>query len=237
MQMYSFILKFQIILKEKILVRMCVKERNIDKAFMNYLAHAFLSFNHPEILMGNMMGDFIKGKQMERYDLRIQAGIKLHRSIDHFTDAHELVLQAQHLLRPEFRISSGVFIDIFFDHFLANHPDYFPDNTLLPFTEKVYATIQQQRGVLDDAMLTYFGYMEQYNWLFHYSTKEGIQRSVEGMCKRHPRLGNPVNAMSLFHEKYSYLQEHFNHFFPYLVEHAKNKLHELLPLSDGRSFE
>lgn len=30
---------------------------------MNYLAHAFLSFNHQPILTGNMISDFVKGKQ------------------------------------------------------------------------------------------------------------------------------------------------------------------------------
>jgi acyl carrier protein phosphodiesterase len=30
---------------------------------MNYLAHAYLSFNQPEILVGNMISDFVKGKK------------------------------------------------------------------------------------------------------------------------------------------------------------------------------
>ena len=30
---------------------------------MNYLAHAYLSFNDPEILVGNMISDFVKGKK------------------------------------------------------------------------------------------------------------------------------------------------------------------------------
>jgi hypothetical protein len=29
---------------------------------MNYLGHAYLSFNHQDILVGNMISDFIKGK-------------------------------------------------------------------------------------------------------------------------------------------------------------------------------
>lgn len=30
---------------------------------MNYLAHAYLSFDEPEILVGNMISDFVKGKK------------------------------------------------------------------------------------------------------------------------------------------------------------------------------
>ena len=53
---------------------------------MNYLAHAYLSFNDQEILTGNMISDFVKGKKKFDYPSRIQAGINLHRLIDNFTD-------------------------------------------------------------------------------------------------------------------------------------------------------
>ena len=46
---------------------------------MNYLAHAYLSFDDAEILTGNIISDFVKGKKKFDYPSRIQAGIKLHR--------------------------------------------------------------------------------------------------------------------------------------------------------------
>ncbi|MBK6633182.1 MAG: hypothetical protein IPG38_01660 [Chitinophagaceae bacterium] len=55
---------------------------------MNYLAHAYLSFNDPEILLGNMISDYIKGKKQFDYPLPVQKGIRLHRFIDQFTDTH-----------------------------------------------------------------------------------------------------------------------------------------------------
>ena len=55
---------------------------------MNYLAHSYLSFNQPEILVGNMISDFVKGKKKFTYPSDIQNGIVLHRAIDEFTDAH-----------------------------------------------------------------------------------------------------------------------------------------------------
>ena len=56
---------------------------------MNYLAHAYFSFNHTDILTGNMISDFVKGKKKYDYPPGIQKGIALHREIDEFTDAHE----------------------------------------------------------------------------------------------------------------------------------------------------
>ncbi|KAF0239868.1 MAG: hypothetical protein FD183_1294 [Chitinophagaceae bacterium] len=49
---------------------------------MNYLAHAYLSFNEPSILLGNMISDYVKGKKQYDYPLLIQKGIHLHRAID-----------------------------------------------------------------------------------------------------------------------------------------------------------
>ncbi len=34
---------------------------------MNYLAHAYLSFGDPDILAGNMISDFVKGKKKFDY--------------------------------------------------------------------------------------------------------------------------------------------------------------------------
>ena len=62
---------------------------------MNYLAHAYLSFNHPEILTGNMISDFVKGKKKFDYPTTIQKGIMLHRAIDQFTDTHEATKEAK----------------------------------------------------------------------------------------------------------------------------------------------
>jgi len=52
---------------------------------MNYLAHAYLSFNEPELLLGNMVSDYVKGKKQFDFPKRMQAGIRLHRAIDEFT--------------------------------------------------------------------------------------------------------------------------------------------------------
>lgn len=55
---------------------------------MNYLAHAYFSFDHPQILTGNMISDFVKGRKQYDYPESIQQGIRLHRAIDAFTDEH-----------------------------------------------------------------------------------------------------------------------------------------------------
>ena len=67
---------------------------------MNYLANARLSFNDPDLLIGNMISDFVKGKKKFDYPLSIQKGIQLHRLIDEFTDAHFEAKRAMKYFRP-----------------------------------------------------------------------------------------------------------------------------------------
>ena len=88
---------------------------------MNYLAHAFLSFGQDEILIGNFIGDFVKGKMIDTYPKGVRQGIRLHREIDKFTDTHPLVKASQSYLRPTFGHYSTVITDIFFDYFLGKY--------------------------------------------------------------------------------------------------------------------
>jgi acyl carrier protein phosphodiesterase len=76
---------------------------------MNYLAHAYLSFNEPEILAGNMISDFVKGKKKFDYSLTIQQGIALHRAIDQFTDFHPVTQEAKSYFKKDYRLYSGAF--------------------------------------------------------------------------------------------------------------------------------
>jgi acyl carrier protein phosphodiesterase len=58
---------------------------------MNYLAHLFLAEDTAESLIGNLLGDFVKGSlesHKERYSEDILKGIETHRKADSFTDTH-----------------------------------------------------------------------------------------------------------------------------------------------------
>lgn len=186
---------------------------------MNYLAHAFLSPNDPSIRIGNLLGDFVKKNQIQTFDKNIQIGLNLHRTIDHFTDKHPLVHQAISLLKPNFPLSAGIFIDILFDHFLANDTQYFEnDLTLKNFTQEVYTDLHAHQHVMNDKMLDFFHYMKKYDWLYHYKYQEGLSKSIHGICKRVPRLGDPLKAMNQIHRHYEALQSLYIDYFPELQQ-------------------
>lgn len=194
---------------------------------MNYLAHAFLSFNDKEIQFGNIIGDYVKGNQLNNYPFDVQHGILLHKAIDKYTDSHPIVDKAVAIFHQEFKLSSAIFTDIVFDNFLANDSRYFTDESLDIFTQSVYENLRNHQSLMNDKMVHFFSHMDQYNWLYQYRTIEGISKSIHGLCKRYPKLGNPEKAMQLFENNYDGLNEYFKQFFPELVTFAKLKIIEL----------
>jgi acyl carrier protein phosphodiesterase len=58
---------------------------------MNWLAHIFLSEPNVESRLGNLLGDLVKGKDLEGLNPNLKQGIARHYAIDKFTDSHPVV--------------------------------------------------------------------------------------------------------------------------------------------------
>ncbi|HYC39813.1 MAG TPA: ACP phosphodiesterase [Chitinophagaceae bacterium] len=180
---------------------------------MNYLAHARLSFGNPEILVGNIISDFVKGKKKFDYPLAVQKGIALHRAIDSFTDTHEASRKAKQVFRPHYRLYGGVFVDITYDHFLALDGLEFPGETLLDFSHQVYHTLEGHADHLPARFAALFPYMKRHNWLFHYRETEGIRRSFEGIARRARYVSEAETAFRLFLQNYQLLHDCYRQFW------------------------
>jgi acyl carrier protein phosphodiesterase len=184
---------------------------------LNYLAHAYLSFHHHELRIGNLIADFVKGNNLAHYPTDIQAGIRLHRAIDKFTDSHRLVHESKQLFKPPFYLSAGVLTDILYDHFLANDVLHFTEVDLRKFTQSVYAQLNQHKHLFNEPMQHFFTHMSNYDWLLGYRYHEGLSKSILGICKRYPRLGNGEVALDIINLNKELFQSHYDQFFPELV--------------------
>ena len=69
---------------------------------MNFLAHFHLSGDNEEIAIGNFIGDFVRGSNLDELPENVLNGIKLHRFIDEFTDKHLVVKSVNNILKPYF---------------------------------------------------------------------------------------------------------------------------------------
>jgi len=189
---------------------------------MNYLAHAYLSFNRPGILVGNMISDFVKGRKKYEYPEVIQQGIALHREIDAFTDNHFATKEAKNIFRPAYRLYAGSFIDVVYDHFLALDENEFTDDSLKAFTINTYNMLDKYTDHFPEKFRAMYPYMKAHNWLYHYRYREGIQKSLGGVVRRSKYLTESDTAYLLFNEHYDELNRFYQLFFPELKSMALN---------------
>lgn len=200
---------------------------------MNYLAHAYLSFHQEEILVGNFIGDFVKGKMMVSFPTGIRQGIQLHREIDKFTDTHPLVRAGQSYLRPIFGHYSTVITDIYFDYFLGKNWNRYSNQSLKEFTQSVYEQVGAYEAYFPDRFGNLFYWMKKDDWLYHYSTIEGIQRSLTGLSKRTRFDSKMERAHLSLLEREDEFEVIFFAFFEDLKTFARQKLTEIQTLHDS----
>lgn len=191
---------------------------------MNYLAHAYLSFNRPGILVGNMISDFVKGKKKYDYPELIQQGIAVHREIDGFTDSHSATKEAKEIFRPAYRLYSGPLIDVVYDHFLALDENEFTDESLKAFSVNTYALLDQFADHFPEKFSMMYPYMKAHNWLYNYRYRQGIERSLAGIMRRAKFLEESDTAYALFNENYDRLKNLYRQFFPELKSMTLNFL-------------
>lgn len=195
---------------------------------MNYLAHAYLSFQLPEILVGNMISDYIKGKKQFEYPLAIQKGIKLHRAIDQFTDTHEATQQLKSFFRPQYRLYAGAFADVVYDHFLANDNSAFGSETeLQQFANTTYEILEANAAFFPAPFQKMFPYMKEYDWLYNYRHKWAIEKSFNGLVRRTTYLTESKIAFDIFNDHYEAMQVCYIDFFPSLKKYTEHQLAEL----------
>ncbi|MBS1622354.1 MAG: DUF479 domain-containing protein [Bacteroidetes bacterium] len=202
---------------------------------MNYLAHAYLSFNQPGILVGNLISDFVKGKSKFQYSPEIQNGITLHRSIDYFTDTHPATKEAKQVFRSAYRLYSGAFIDVVYDHFLANDDNEFSESSLSGFSGRVYETLEKNISLTPVSFARMFRFMKRQNWLFHYRTIPGIEKAFAGLVRRAIYINESKTAGHLFETNYQLLSDCYRQFWKDVKPFALQTLHSFS--GTGNSFK
>ncbi len=194
---------------------------------VNFLAHIYLSFEDPEISLGNFFADHIKGKKYLHFPERIGKGILLHRAIDSFTDAHPVPKQSSKRLHKNYRHYSRVIVDIFYDHFLAKNWRDYADRPLADFTEDFYALLEANYDLLPPGTQRMLPYMIADNWLLNYANLDGIAQVLQGMNRRTQNKSKMHNAIGDLQEHYPLFEKEFRQFFPELITFSRQKFDEL----------
>lgn len=151
---------------------------------MNYLGHLYLSNNDKTLMLNNLFGDFVKGRDLSHFPTEIQNGLILHRKIDDFIDHFPLVNELQHALYSELPKISSVAIDLFFDHLLAKNWQDYHHKEINQFLKEFYESIKLENEHYTDSFKIMISKMLEMNWISHYSSLDGLHKMCQGVSKR-----------------------------------------------------
>jgi len=188
---------------------------------MNFLAHLFLSCEEEELLIGNFIGDFVRGSQLDHYPEGIQAGIWLHRKIDTFTDAHPIVREGARLLRPEHSRYAPVILDVFYDFLLIKNWSTFSDESLRKFTQNVYKTLERNMEQMPPALQRRVPHMIADDWLMRYGEWDGLAFAFNRMQLRVSRPAYFDGVTDNLKQHEATLDAGFLAFFPDVIHFVK----------------
>lgn len=190
---------------------------------MNFLAHTYLSGNNEEIIVGNFMGDYVKGRNYVFFPEQVKKGILIHRDIDTFTDMHLITRRSKQLVASRYSKYAGIIIDIFYDHFLASLWDNYSTLPLNDFVNRTYDLLKRNYQVLPDAIKKWFPTFLENNWMMAYTTVDGIELVLERMAANTSLPNHAAYAVEVLSQQYARLRDDFIEFFPQIIAFLEEK--------------
>lgn len=188
---------------------------------MNFLAHIYLSFDHPGISIGNFMADGLKRQRLEHFPTDFQKGVMLHRAIDEFTDQHPIFKKSCKRIFKVHGHYSRVIVDIFYDHFLALKWTNYHSVPLEVFAQDFYTLLDNYFEELPLKTQHLFPYMKKQNWLVAYKKIEGIDQILKGMQRRTKFSAKLDEASKDLIMYYTDFENDFDTFFKELIIFSK----------------
>jgi len=193
---------------------------------MNFLFHLYLSGNDAELLAGNLMGDFVKGKLTGHFPAGIEEGIALHRRIDSFAGTNRHFLGSKRRLDARFGHFRGVLVDLFYDHFLAVHWDDYGAVSLRQFLADTRLAIRRYGNILPERLRRVEPYIFG-ELLPSYLEVSGIERALARMSSRIARSNPLGEGAGELRKYYEGLENDFYEFLPEVREFAGEERRKL----------
>ena len=188
---------------------------------MNWLAHLLLAEVDPQLRLGNLLGDLVKGEARNNLNPQLQRGLKCHQAIDIFTDRHLIVKCSKKRLAPQYRRFAGILVDVFYDYILANNWQDYSDVTLAEFTTTIYDSWSDYLEDLPLYSQAVIQRLIEENWLYSYRNISGIENTLARISarlnrKRIKKHYDLTPAIQELNHNYAALERDFQQFFPEL---------------------
>ncbi|MEZ7818400.1 MAG: acyl carrier protein phosphodiesterase [Candidatus Azotimanducaceae bacterium] len=162
---------------------------------MNFLAHCVLADHAAErwqvdretrqgLLAGAVIADFSKGPVNPTWPQALQAGVRLHRRIDAFSNTQHAIKTTCERFPPEYRRYAPIFVDLLADYFLSISWDHLHSESKTIFSAKCYAALTEYDGFLPAHGQRFLQYAQQRDLFANYDQWENIQRGLGSVLQR-----------------------------------------------------
>ena len=191
---------------------------------MNYLAHLHLADVSQSSPLGNMLGDFVKGRDLSTYSEAHAVGIRLHRAIDQYTDRHPVNAATRDLFPSAYRRYAGICLDVFWDYFLSVHWRRFHPEPLEAWVQRQYQDLAaeiEQVELDNPRLMAVLPRMIKYDWLTSYGNTGNIRLALERIGQRLRRPMPLDETLTVLTEQHKALEQGFLEFYPEAMHFAR----------------
>ncbi|MCT6869599.1 ACP phosphodiesterase [Apibacter sp.] len=199
---------------------------------MNIVAHQLLSYKIPDIQLGNVLGEIVRGKDYQNYPQSIATGILLHRHIDSFTDSHPIVKQTTSIFHKSYGKFAPIITDVIYDYFLIKNWYLFSNDEFETFKKSCYELVIGTEILFPKKLEKILNTLIEDDWFDKYRTYEGIEWTLHHLTKKSKfnhhiaDMGNSIKEIYLQEKK---IENHFLEFFPQLEIFCKKFIIRLMP--------
>jgi acyl carrier protein phosphodiesterase len=187
---------------------------------MNHFAHLVLSQATVESTVGNLLGDFARGVDINLLSAPVHAGLLNHRAVDRFTDSHPLVLEMKRYFSRRRRRFAGIALDIYFDHLLLLHWERFEQRGLDELIAEFYRRMASGRSLMPGAeMRRVTQRIIDYDWFGSYRDADAIALSLDRVAARIRFANDFDNAIEDLQRHHELIRDGFFEFYPQLQQH------------------
>lgn len=203
---------------------------------MNFLAHFHLAWPEPGLVAGALEGDYLKGPLCGQCPADIEAGVRLHRAVDAYTDSHPLLDELRQAFPDHLRRYAGILIDISFDHYLSLSWQRYHRQPLPDFALAVYTVLEARRHELGPGAQRMARRLADHDILSAYHRWDAVTGTAERIGER-LRRGNALAGVApALTPLRPALQAAFSEFYPDLLAFAADYREQLnqMPERDSK---
>lgn len=178
---------------------------------MNFLAHAWLARGgSDDFLWGNLIADGVKGSDLSAWPAEVAEGIRHHRRVDAFVDAHPVVAAIRCRTPGRQRRYVGIALDLVWDHFVARELGC--QELSSPLVTRTYRVLRTQPAPA--RLATLVPAMVEQDWLHRYADFTFTCRAIAGIGQRLAGPNRLAELVPWLEEEHSRLADDFQRLWP-----------------------